>query len=83
MFEGYLYRRQQLQMHACLTVSSPLVTSCTTRFNIKKSSIFPHRVHLCVLYESQKQNSDYFSTDRFFYNGDGVFTARYELNLQI
>jgi len=32
----------------CLTLRSPVVTICSTRFNIEKSYILPHTMYLCM-----------------------------------
>jgi hypothetical protein len=49
----------------------------TTRFNIKKFYILTQSAFICV---DLSTNRYYFATQHwFFYNREGVFTARYEL----
>jgi hypothetical protein len=59
-----------------------VVTLCT-EFNIQKFYILPTYVYFCDFYKSKNKPSllPYTASTACFYNGVGVFTARYELYL--
>jgi hypothetical protein len=75
-------RRTRLGKYGgCLTLRSPVVTICTTRFNIEKSYILPHIVlFMYVLCVDLRTNCDYFPLQRcpsvFFLNRDGECLLR-------
>jgi hypothetical protein len=68
---------------ARLTIQSPVEGYCTVGYNIKKTLRSTTRAY-CDSYESKNKQQLFpyaVLTECFFNNRDGVFTARYQLNL--
>jgi hypothetical protein len=71
----------------CLSCSDGVImfAICTTSFSIQQFHVLPTQ-GIYVLCVDVRANSDYFPTQHLltgFYNRDGVFTARYGLDLYI